>query len=96
MKLLTNKQITEIYKDGYDTKGKMDELWFHAVCMYINVNLIELERNTWDRDRIKRLKEYLDLKEKTFGEFTTGGDRIDLLKEIMEKINETRLLLRQN
>ena len=80
MKILTNQQLVKLkcdaYEDGFrhgnDMKKEVNRLWFHAVCMYINSNLIELERNTWDKGRIKRLKEYLDIKEKTFGEFITG------------------------
>lgn len=85
MKLLTEQQLTklkcECYEDGFqhgkNMKKKLNELWFHAVCMYIDVSLMELEKNTWDKNRVQELRRYINCKEQTFGEFTTGGGFCD-------------------
>ena len=80
MRIMTERQLTklkcDVYENGFQNgknmKKKIDELWFHGVCMYIKANLIELEHNTWDKDRVNNLREYINLREQLFGEFTTG------------------------
>lgn len=77
MKLLTKQQLIKLkcdtYEDGFQhgeaMKKEVDKLWFIGVCTTIRENLDELEKNTWDKDRVRKLKEYLDVREKTFGEF---------------------------
>ena len=82
MRIMTKQQLIKLkcdtYEDGFkhgnDMKKEVDRLWFIGVCTTIRENLDELEKNTWDKDRVRKLKEYLDVKEKTFGEFITGGE----------------------
>ena len=76
MKLLTDEQLKEMqaeyysrgYRDASDeyynagwtvgTQEKTDD--FKRICRSIFKELNELQRNTWDQDRIKRIKEMID------------------------------------
>lgn len=73
MRMITEREMCNIFEKGFQQRKKIDEIWFHEVCLYILNELIELERNTWDKDRVQKLRNYIKAKEKTFGEFTTGG-----------------------
>ena len=81
MRILTDKQLTKLkcdvyekgFQNGENMKKKIDELWFHGVCSYILDELMELERNTWDKDRVQKLRNYINIREQTVGEFTNGG-----------------------
>ena len=44
------------YKQGYEKAIKEGEIVYEDFCNYILSELEELQYNTWDQDRIRRLK----------------------------------------
>ena len=77
MKILTDHQLELIrcdsYEKGFNAGRLMRQgtisIWFNNFCDFILEELNELEYNTWDKDRVQKLKvlingkkEYLNIR----------------------------------
>lgn len=77
MKLLTNKKLYDLeekaYMQGYDDADSVNKALQEKFCAEILDEIEELARNTWDKDRIERIKEMLNAN--VFDKKQSGGNR---------------------
>lgn len=63
MKLLTDKKLYDLeekaYMQGYDDAESVNKALQEKFCAEILGEIEELANNTWDKDRIKHIKEII-------------------------------------
>jgi hypothetical protein len=63
MKLLTNKKYEDVkeqsYMEGFNDADSINNALFEKFCADILSEIEELEKNTWDKERIQTIKEKL-------------------------------------
>lgn len=60
MKILTNKKfddaLEQSYNEGYNDADSVNQALFEKFCAKILSEIEELEPNTWDKDRVQKIK----------------------------------------
>lgn len=60
MKIMTNKKfddaLEQSYNEGYGDADSVNQALFEKFCAKILSEIEELEPNTWDKDRVQKIK----------------------------------------